>query len=180
MRILVIADDESLISSWEETQDGVDLVISCGDIADQIILQAAERSDCGQIVAVKGNHDSAADFPPPIRDLHLNVVEIGGLKFGGFAGAWKYKPRGNFLFEQREVASMLSWFPRVDIFVGHNSPRHVHDRDDDVHLGFDAFNAYIQRTVPQIFLHGHQHVSAETVVGGTKVLGTYGTRVVTV
>jgi uncharacterized protein len=179
MLVLIIADDDGLVSSCEKTQEHVDLLISCGDLADHTILETADRYHCSKILAVKGNHDSTGDFQPPICDLHLNAVEVGGFKFGGFAGAWKYKPKGNFLFEQQEVNSMLSWFPRVDVFVAHNSPRHIHDRDDDVHLGFDAFNSYIRRTNPQLLLHGHQHISTETVVGETHVVGTYGTRLIT-
>jgi Icc-related predicted phosphoesterase len=180
MLVMVVADDESLLNSWEGAQAQVDLLISCGDIADQIILEVARRSNCSRVLAVKGNHDSSGELPPQICDLHLNVVEFGGLKFGGFAGAWKYKLKGNFLFEQQEVSSMTSWFPMVDVFVAHNSPRGIHDRDDDVHLGFDAFNTYIKRANPRVFLHGHQHVSTETVVGDTRVLGTYGVRTLTI
>ncbi len=72
---------------------------------------------------VKGNHDYDAPFDPRITDLHLKTVEIDGLTFGGFGGSWRYKPKGAFLFEQDEVSTALSAFPRVDIFVAHNSPR---------------------------------------------------------
>ena len=39
----------------------------------------------------------------------------------------------------------MASFPPVDVFVAHNSPRHVHDRDDDVHFGFEAFVRYLER-----------------------------------
>ena len=47
----------------------------------------------------------------------------------------------------------------------------MHERDDDTHRGFDAFNEYIARAHPRIFFHGHQHIDAETMAGTTKVLG---------
>ena len=57
-----------------------------------------------------------------------------------------------------------------------NSPRHVHDREDDVHFGFEAFVRYIERVQPRWFLHGHQHVDQETQIGDTRVIGVYGQR----
>ena len=39
-------------------------------------------------------------FPCPIKDLHLKVVEIGGLRIGGLNGCWKYKSKGAFLYDQ--------------------------------------------------------------------------------
>jgi Icc-related predicted phosphoesterase len=78
------------------------------------------------------------------------------------------------LYEQLEVKRFLDLFPPVDIFIAHNSPRHIHDRDDDVHFGFEAFVDYIQRVQPKLFLHGHQHINQETQIGKTKVIGIYG------
>ena len=94
--------------------------------------------------------------------------------FGGCNGSWKYKPRGHFLYEQSEIERMLRSFPSVDVFVAHNSPRGVHDKEDEVHTGFDAFISYIDRAKPKLFLHGHQHVNTETQIGETQVVGVYG------
>ena len=38
-------------------------------------------------------------------------------------------------------------------------------------MGFEAFNKYIARAQPRLFLHGHQHVDAETMAGATRVMG---------
>ena len=70
----------------------------------------------------------------------------------------------------------MAGFPKVDIFVAHNSPRLIHDRDDEVHAGFAAFNGYITRAQPKVFFHGHQHVQQESCVGRTRIVGTYGYR----
>jgi Icc-related predicted phosphoesterase len=96
------------------------------------------------------------------------------LCFGGFQGSWKYKPRGNFIYEQAEAEKLLASFPGVDVFVAHNSPRGVHDREDGIHTGFDAFTGYIRRTRPKLFVHGHQHSEEETVIDGTRVIAVYG------
>ena len=178
MNLLVIADDESLSRTLPDVR--ADILISCGDLPDELILRVAARVHCSRILAVKGNHDAGGPFPPTITDLHLNTVEVCGLTFGGFAGSWRYKAAGNYLFEQNEVEAALSGFPRVDIFVAHNSPRLIHDRDDDVHFGFNAFVTYIDRARPRLFLHGHQHVQQESTVGFTRVIGTYGHRILQV
>jgi Icc-related predicted phosphoesterase len=178
MTLLVIADDESLLNKLPDAQ--ADVLVSCGDLPEQVILRAAQRCRCRHMLAVKGNHDSSASFEASIIDLHLRSHAIRGISFGGFCGAWKYKPKGNYLFEQQEVESALGTFPRVDVFVAHNSPRMVHDRDDDVHIGFGAFNSYMARTHPRWLIHGHQHVNAESTIGATRVTGVYGHRFVVV
>src|SRR5438105_2962506 len=143
MNLLIIADDESVGPKIPDCN--VDVLISCGDLPDEVIFGAAKKCQCKEILAIKGNHDSSAAFPAPIRDLHLAVFSFRGVRFGGFCGSWKYKPRGNYLFENSEVEGYLASFPAVDVFVTHNSPRLVHDREDDVHTGFAAFNQFLQR-----------------------------------
>jgi Icc-related predicted phosphoesterase len=177
MRTLIIADNDSL---WDlenlRKEPPASLLISCGDLADNAILLAARASRCQRIFAVKGNHDSPTPFPRSIDDLHFNVSEWEGVLFGGFAGSWKYKPRGHYLFEQDDVRQKLRHFPKVDVFVAHNSPRFIHDREDDVHFGFEAFVDYLDRARPRWFLHGHQHVNQETERDGTRIIGVYGAR----
>lgn len=145
---------------------------------DDKILDIANKAICKNIFAVKGNHDSADAFKPPISDLHLYIQNFNGLTFGGFNGCWRYKPRGYFLYEQSEVSAQLRSFPYVDVFVAHNSPRGINERDQDVHQGFDAFRDYISRCTPRYFIHGHQHLNATTNFSGTRVIGAYGVKVV--
>lgn len=173
MRTLVVADEEKIDFDRELRAD---LLISCGDLSDAFIMRVAEMTLCRHIFAVKGNHDSSAPFHSPIKDLHLAVHEFKGLRFGGFNGGWRYKLRGHFLYEQDEVEKALASFPPVDIFVAHNSPHLIHQWDDNVHVGFKAFNTYIERARPQVFIHGHQHVNAETLSAATRVIGVYGQR----
>lgn len=174
MTLLVLSDDEA--ARHKIQNERADVLVSCGDMADGVILQVAHAIGCSHIVAVKGNHDSGGPFPPPIVDLHLTTLTICGVRFGGFHGSWRYKPRGHYLYEQAEVERLLASFPSVDVFVAHNSPRHIHDRDDDVHFGFEAFARYIERAHPRLFIHGHQHVDQETRLGETRVIGVYGQR----
>ncbi|MHC4982400.1 MAG: metallophosphoesterase family protein [Planctomycetota bacterium] len=176
MKILVLADIDAFHWKWRPGR--ADVVVSCGDVAPELLGEAAEAFRCKTIFAVKGNHDSRARFGDPIIDLHLHTEQRQGVVFGGLSGSWKYKPRGNFLYTQAEVEKFLSTFPPVNVFVSHNSPRGIHDRDDHVHLGFEALNSYIKRARPRILLHGHQHVDKETSVAATRVIGVCGYRIV--
>ena len=176
MKILVLADIDDL--SLKHGPGRADLLLSCGDVADRVILEAAEAYECPAIFAVKGNHDSDEPFPSPIEDLHLRTIEHGGLTFGGFNGAWKYKPRGPFLYEQEEARKLLEDFPPVDVLLSHNSPRGIHDRDDGVHTGFQALNEYIERAKPAAVIHGHQHLVRESRLGETRIIGVHGRRLI--
>jgi Icc-related predicted phosphoesterase len=176
MKILIIADSNDF--TWRGGHGQANVLISCGDTCDQLILQAADAYKCGQIFAVKGNHDSPAPFPKPIVDLHLRTEEYRGIHFGGMNGSWKYKPQGHFPYEQHEVTDHLNSFPRVDLFISHNSPRTIHDREDNVHIGFDGLLEYIRRCKPIMLIHGHQHMDIETVVCGTRVSGVFGHKVI--
>ena len=174
MRALVMADlDEA---RWPFGALAVDVIIACGDLYDQALLAAAEVCRCPTVLAVRGNHDLPQPFPAPIRDLHGNVTTVLGLRFGGFNGSWKYKRKGNFLYDQQEASQALAMLPPVDVLVTHNSPSGVHQRDADVHQGFEGLNQYLQRAAPRFLVHGHQHLNRETLVGTTRVVGVFGWR----
>jgi Icc-related predicted phosphoesterase len=176
MNIIAIADDDSMIGALD--CGTVDVLISCGDLYDAAIQRAVARYRPRKVFAVRGNHDPDTPFPDGIADLHLSRHTFEGVRFGGFGGSWRYKPRGHHLFEQMEVSGMMRGFPQVDIFVAHNSPRGIHERDGDVHQGFDGFVSYLDRAGPRLFIHGHQHVDVTTVRNDTTILGVYGERVI--
>ncbi|WP_052573769.1 metallophosphoesterase family protein [Haloferula sp. BvORR071] len=172
MKLILIADDDSQVGQLDPAP--CDVLISLGDLWDGTIEKAMLRYSPDRVLAVRGNHDTNAPFAPGVASLHTTVVEHGGLRFGGFGGCWRYKPRGHHLYDQEEVIAALKDFPRVDVFVSHNSPRGIHQRDDEVHQGFDAFLAYIERAKPAYFIHGHQHLNTVTVHGETTVIGIFG------
>ena len=192
MRLLVLADIADMITGRsggrrernEPLLPGgyctgkIDAVIACGDVDDAVIRTAAAETGATSILAVKGNHDRPEPFPAPVRDLHLAWVEVQGVKFGGFNGAWQYKSRGHFLYTQQVATQLLVDFPPVDVFVAHNSPRHIHDKEDDLHAGFEVFNYYIARSKPRLLLHGHQHMSRVSLRGMTTVVGVFGHMIV--
>lgn len=179
MRILVLADNDDF--TWGGRGEPVDLVVSCGDVYDPLILGAARACGALRVFAIKGNHDLPGAFPAPIVDLHLQVVRLpDGLRIGGFSGSWRYKPRGNFLHTQEEAAALLAQLPPVDVLVTHNSPAGIHERDAHTHQGFTALSEYLRRHTPRVLVHGHQHLNRETMAGGTRVVGVFGSRVIEV
>jgi Icc-related predicted phosphoesterase len=178
MKLLVLADIYDL--HWKHGEGQADVLLSCGDVSDQVILEAARAYGCALIFAVKGNHDSTSAFTHPIVDLHLRAWEHGGVSFGGLKGSWRYKPRGDFLYDQAEVQGLLAAFSPVEIFLSHNSPRDIHEREDKVHHGFEGLNTYIQRAKPKVVIHGHQHVNEESLLDETRVIGVHGHRLIKV
>ena len=176
MRAIAIADNDSLVGHLEASS--TDVLISLGDLWDKTIEIARDRYEPNALFAVRGNHDLDAPFPPFVTPLHLTIESYLDITFGGFNGSWRYKPRGPHLYDQAEVVRLLRSFPRVDVFVAHNSPKGFHERDEDVHQGFDGFLDYIERTQPHFFIHGHQHLNLATKIGETTLIGVYGEAII--
>lgn len=179
LNIIAIADDDSLIGHLQPDAD-IDLLLSLGDLYDVTLEKAVDVYAPEHVFAVRGNHCVDKDFPLPTVDLHLQTVDRLGLSLGGFAGSWQYKSRGNHMYTQEQVHDLLADFPAVDVFIAHNSPRGIHERDTLNHQGFDAFLHYIDRTQPAYFFHGHQHCNQITYRGKTCIIGVYGERLINV
>jgi Icc-related predicted phosphoesterase len=174
VKFLVVSDCEAGLPTLPT--GAADLVVCCGDVPRDVLERVVTRYSV-PCLGVLGNHDPAL-APALLRQLHLTVAEVASVTFGGFEGSWRYKPRGHHLYEERDVGALLRGFPRVDVFVAHNPPAGVHDAPDDVHNGFAAFRRYIEEEQPALFLHGHVHRSAETMVGRTRVVAVLGARMV--
>jgi Icc-related predicted phosphoesterase len=173
MRALLIADLQDRELELGELEDpSLELIISCGDVYSHTYREIRNRSAL-PILAVHGNHDEREWPEVGVVDLHGRAYTHGGTLFGGFQGAWRYKPRGHFLYEEEEVAAALRDFPPVDVFVAHNPAAGVHDIADGIHNGFAAFRKYIERCKPRFFLHGHSHRPGRSRVGETEVICVY-------
>ena len=116
MKLLILADIDDF--HWKHGGGVADVLLSCGDVSDEVILEAAQAHGCSLILAVKGNHDTKAVFAEPIVDLHLRLYEHRALSFGGMNGSWQYKPRGHFLYDQTRSAKTSGCFstsPRLSL-----------------------------------------------------------------
>jgi len=174
VKLLVVSDCEAGLPTLPAGT--AELVVCCGDVPRDVLERVVARYGV-PCLGVLGNHDPA--LPPAfMQEVHLKVVEVGGVTFGGCEGSWRYKPRGHHLYDDGQVEALLRGFPRVDVFVAHNPPAGVHDAPDDVHNGFAAFRRYIEEEQPALFLHGHVHRSAETMVGRTRVVAVLGAQMV--
>ena len=173
LNIIAIADDDFFVGHIELDAD-VDILISLGDLYDVTLQKAIDLYAPEHVIAVRGNHCVDQSFPVPTIDLHLQTIERFGLTFGGFAGSWQYKKAGNHMYTQDEAHQLLQNFPAVDVFIAHNSPSGIDERDTGIHQGFDAFLDYIDRAQPAYFLHGHQHCREISYRGRTCIMGFYG------
>jgi Icc-related predicted phosphoesterase len=134
-------------------------------------------------------------LPPDCGKLDGRVVCEQGLLLAGLGGSIRYRPDGEHQYTQSEMARrVLALAPRlwlnrlrygraVDILITHAPPKGIHDGTDPAHVGFTAFNRFIERFRPRYVLHGHSHVwrrdtVVATQVGSTTVLNVCPYRVV--
>lgn len=176
VRLAVIADEDSL--SLPSEPISADILLSLGDIYPATVERAVNFFMPERVLSVRGNHDSPyATWPRWMELLHGKTVEAFGVRFGGLDGCWRYKKTGSFLFTQEEAHSVMRSMPPVDVLISHNSPALYHERDHEIHQGFEALTEYIDRHAPTLVLHGHQHFNKQTRRGRTLIAGVWGCRV---
>jgi len=128
-----------------------------------------------------------------IRCRHLSFTGKDGkrqpLIIAGVSGSIKYN-NGQDQFTNREMFWQLLalmpalWWNKIrygrycDIFLTHASPRHIHDREDPCHRGFECFNWFIKKFSPSLMVHGHIHLydlqeERSSVSGKTTVVNAY-------
>jgi len=202
LKVLSVSDriDSKLLEkdTYEKFKD-VDLILSCGDLPYYHIERLFQLYEV-PVLYVRGNHDPRVEYgksgplygPRGAIDLHNRVVVLNELIFAGFEGSLPYK-EGPFLYSQSEMWHyVLGMVPRllwkklvygryIDVVITHSPPFGIHDKDSNIHGGYKAFRWLIKTFKPAYFFHGHIHIytedeTAETVVGQTKVINTYGYR----
>nr|MBP3283234.1 metallophosphoesterase [Treponema sp.] len=108
----------------------------------------------------------------------------GSIKYNGALS--QYTNMEMMLYLLKMVPSLLfnkiRYGKYLDIFLTHASPRHIHDREDPCHIGFECFNWFIQKFAPTYLVHGHIHLydmnekritEVETKNGVTSVVNAY-------
>lgn len=108
-----------------------------------------------------------------VKERSLSVTTITGRKtpllLAGASGSMRYNnglcqyTDRQMFFHLLALAPALLWnkirYGRyLDIFLTHASPRHIHDREDACHKGFDCFNWFIKHFKPTYLVHGHIHL----------------------
>jgi len=190
MKILAIADMvvPELSGQFDIRRfDGVELILSCGDLPPEYLSAIRNRLDI-PLYYVRGNHDIRYRQSPPIGcfNIHQRRVTYKGLRIVGLEGARWYNggPIQYRDYQMRRIIWLMMpglWFGGgVDIVVTHASPRHIHDAEDRCHRGFKSFLKLIGRFKPRYFIHGHIHThftdpaQRVTLVGQTRVINTFG------
>ena len=208
MRILTVSDkvEPVLYGPYIRERVGqVDLILACGDLPYYYLEYIVGLLDV-PLFYVHGNHDkvvapnvngvpSADDTVSWATNLHARTIEHQGLLLAGLEGCRRYSPDRPFQYSESEMRFHatrlgLKLLPNklrrgryVDILITHAPPRGIHDDEDLPHQGFESYLSFMRAYRPLLMIHGHQHVynrnlATETVFEGTRVLNTYGYRVI--
>ena len=76
------------------------------------------------------------------------------------------------------IKNKIKYGRYLDILLTHASPRHIHDKEDPCHKGFECFNWFIKKFKPVYLIHGHIHLydmreERVTVSENTTVVNAY-------
>ena len=167
VKILAVSDfiDSDLEDKVKQKAlEPVDLIISCGDLAPEYLSFLRDRLD-RPLYYIKGNHDLryTPSNPAGCDNIHARIKQFNGLKIMGLEGSMWYNGGVNQYTDAQMKHIIFRmwlslWFKGgVDIVVTHAPPRHIHDRNDLCHRGFESFAALIRRRNPQYLIHGHIH-----------------------
>jgi len=123
----------------------------------------------------KNKHSHGGDYVSNmvIKNKYLNFQLKDGkttpLLICGVSGSLKYN-NGQAQYTEKQMKGQLrKMIPALiwnrirygrycDVFLTHASPRHIHDREDNCHKGFECFNWFIRKFSPTVLIHGHIHL----------------------
>ena len=189
MKILVVSDCESRYL-WDyftpDKMDGVDLILSCGDVKPQYLSFLATFAHC-PVLYVHGNHDDRYRQDPPLGCICVDgqLYEYQGVRILGLGGSMRYKPGDNQYTERQMAMRALRLAPKImrkkgfDILLTHAPGRDMVACNDLAHMGFQTFNRLLDKYRPALFLHGHTHLNyghnipRESSYGDTRVVNGY-------
>ncbi len=169
MKILIIADEESK-PLWDyytpEKVEGVDLIISCGDLNAQYLEFLVTMTSI-PVLYVPGNHDTAYVKAPPggCENIDGRIYVHNGIRILGLGGSMRYKD-GPYLYTENEMKMRIfKTYPGIirhrgiDILVTHAPAKGYGDMGDLPHRGYECFNSLLNICHPAYMLHGHVHAS---------------------
>lgn len=169
MKILVLADVESkyLWDFYEEGRfDGIDLIISCGDLKPHYLSFIATYTKA-PVLYVHGNHDECYIDTPPDGCVCIDdtIYEFNGVRILGLGGCMQYN-YGAIQYTEKQMSwRVMKLFPKLffhhgfDILVTHAPAYQLNDGEDLPHTGFKVFRKLLDKYQPKYFLHGHMHLN---------------------
>ncbi len=167
MKILVLADVESKYL-WDyfekEKLEGIDLILSCGDLKPQYLSFLASFSKV-PILYIRGNHDDCYKDTPPEGCICIEdkIYVHEGVRILGLGGSIRYKhginqyTQGQMKHRVARLWLKIKKYKGFDILLTHSPAAGVNDVDDNVHKGFEVFNDLVRIYQPKYFIHGHVH-----------------------
>ena len=195
MKILVLADHAEP-KLWEHLDrrrlEGVDLVISCGDLPPSY-LSFLTCFTHAPVLYVHGNHDARYEKDPPEGCVCIDgeVYVYEGVRIVGLGGSMCYIPGAPHQYTEREMTRRLRRLRfallrrhGADILVTHAPALGVGDDRDLAHRGFKTFLVFMDKYHPRYMLHGHVHMEythdfqRERHYGDTTVVNACGSYVV--
>ncbi|MCX6029037.1 MAG: metallophosphoesterase [Chloroflexi bacterium] len=183
----------------------IDLILACGDLPYYYLEYVVGLLDA-PLYFVHGNHDKVVAQPEddtPVGsqtaftwavNLHGRAARHEGLLLAGLEGCQMYNPGAPFQYTEADVRhqvfilsqrlrlNRLRYGRYLDILITHAPAAGIHDAEDLPHRGFESYLKLLRKFRPLLMIHGHQHVYnrcavTETDLGGTRIINTYGYRV---
>ena len=167
MKILLISDEEDKYL-WDYyrpgTLDGVDLILSAGDLKPDYLSFLVTMARC-PLLYVHGNHDERykKDHPEGCDCVDDRIITVNGLRILGLGGVPRYN-NGPWQFTERQMAWRIRKLNRkikyvggVDLVLTHAPVRGYGDQENMAHRGFEAFLPLLDRWKPRYLIHGHVH-----------------------
>lgn len=210
-KVLAVADEvvDRLWTTQVRGHD-VDLVLAAGDLPFDYLEFLTDALD-RPCVFVPGNHDIdlagyassrglwtssglPAEWPGPAGAVNADggIVDVAGLRIAGLGGSIRYSGGPN-QWTERQMARRARALRRraafrklrdgrgVDVLLTHSPPRHLGDREDPPHRGFECLHTTVRALRPTVLLHGHIHPHGQPVpdrtLGDTQVINTVGYRI---
>ncbi len=169
MKILAVADTES-DALWDHFDKsrlcGIDLIISCGDLAGEYLSFLATFTHA-PVLYVHGNHDEKYQEVPPEGCVCIEdrIYVYQGIRILGLGGSMRYRD-GLYQYTERQMKKRvrrlwpsLTYHRGFDILVTHAPAYQLGDGRDLPHQGFRTFRDLLDRYEPRVYLHGHVHLN---------------------
>ncbi|MBR0146927.1 MAG: metallophosphoesterase family protein, partial [Eubacterium sp.] len=146
--------------------EGIDLIISCGDLAPQYLSFLATYAKV-PVLYVHGNHDACYDDTPPegCECIDGKIYVYRGVRILGLGGSMKYN-YGPYQYSDAEMKRRILKLKLkirrkkgFDILVSHSPALGINDGDDIPHRGFIGLTELLIDYSPTLFLHGHVHLN---------------------
>ena len=135
MKIMVLSDiaDKAL---WDYLDrrllEGIDLILSCGDLPAEYLSFLTCFTDA-PILYVHGNHDKGYDRKPPEGCVCVedDICVVNGVRVLGLGGSMRYRPKEPYMHTEQQMARRarrLWWklhkHKGFDILLAHAQERH--------------------------------------------------------